>query len=125
VQVGRKGEEEYHTFVSNCGGNLSVLRSFSSLSEKRRSWSADVPLKNPERKEMKKRTRKGRGNLPASAMDAKSQRQRQRAEKTETRCAAYHADLTCLGFLTTKCTLFQPRPPTSLPSLHVLFFSST
>jgi hypothetical protein len=37
-----------HTFFSNSGGNLSVLSSFSSLSENRLSWSADVPLKKPE-----------------------------------------------------------------------------
>jgi hypothetical protein len=36
-------------FVSNWGGNLRVLRSFSSLSEKRRSWSVDEPLKMPKR----------------------------------------------------------------------------
>lgn len=47
---------KYFTFVSNWGGNLRVLRSFSSLSEKRRSWSADVPLKKPK-KGMNKRER--------------------------------------------------------------------
>jgi hypothetical protein len=36
------------TFLSNSGGNFMDLRSLSSLSEKRRSCSADVPLKNPE-----------------------------------------------------------------------------
>jgi len=52
------------TFVSNCGGNLIVLRSFNSLSEKRRSWSADVPLKKPERKKMRKKDdEKGKGEL--------------------------------------------------------------
>jgi hypothetical protein len=43
---------------------LIVLRSFNSLSEKRRSWSADVPLKKPERKRMrKKEEEKGKGEL--------------------------------------------------------------
>jgi hypothetical protein len=32
-----------------CGENLRVLRKFSSLPEKRRSWPADVPLKKPKR----------------------------------------------------------------------------
>ena len=36
-----------HTFLSNSGGNFIVLRSFNSLSENRRSWSAEVPLKKP------------------------------------------------------------------------------
>lgn len=35
------------TFFSNSGGNFMLLSSLSSLSEKRLSWSADVPLKNP------------------------------------------------------------------------------
>lgn len=35
------------TFLSNSGGNLSVFRSLTSLSENRLSWSAEVPLKNP------------------------------------------------------------------------------
>jgi hypothetical protein len=36
------------TLVSNSGGNLRVLRSFDSLSVKRLSWSAEVPLKKFE-----------------------------------------------------------------------------
>jgi len=46
----RRERAQNDTFVSNWAGNLRVLRSFSSLSENRRSWSADVPLKKPERK---------------------------------------------------------------------------
>lgn len=37
------------TFFSNSGGNFMDLSSLSSLSEKRLSWSADVPLKKPTR----------------------------------------------------------------------------
>lgn len=43
------------TFLSNSGGNFIDFRSLISLSEKRLSWSAEVPLKNPgmgEQKEM-------------------------------------------------------------------------
>jgi hypothetical protein len=72
VDEEREGEEMI-TFVSNWEGNLIDLRSFVSLSEKRLSWSADVPLKKPE--EMVKKREKGRGkrgDLPASAMSAKS-----------------------------------------------------
>lgn len=36
-----------HTFLSNSAGNFIDFKSFSSLSENRRSWSALVPLKNP------------------------------------------------------------------------------
>lgn len=35
------------TFLSNSGGNFMDFNNFNSLSEKRRSWSAEVPLKNP------------------------------------------------------------------------------
>jgi hypothetical protein len=47
--------------VSNWGGNLIDLRSLSSLSEKRRSWSAEVPLKKPrkERNEEEDEGKKG------------------------------------------------------------------
>jgi hypothetical protein len=69
----RKEGEEMITFVSNWEGNLIVLRSFSSLSEKRRSWSADVPLKKPEERVKKReKEKRKRGDLPASAMSAKS-----------------------------------------------------
>ena len=61
VDEEREGEE-MNTFVSNWEGNLIVLRSFSSLSEKRRSWSADVPLKKPEER-VKKREKEGKGGL--------------------------------------------------------------
>lgn len=35
------------TFLSNSGGNFMDLRSLTSLSENRLSWSAEVPLKKP------------------------------------------------------------------------------
>ena len=68
------------TFLSNSGGNFMLLRSLSSLSENRLSWSAEVPLKNPEKKKNTfnsrvMTTKKGfRLILPASAMACSSKK---------------------------------------------------
>jgi hypothetical protein len=39
---------QLRTFLSKFWGNFMDFKSLSSLSENLRSWSADVPLKNPE-----------------------------------------------------------------------------
>ena len=71
VDEEREGEEMI-TFVSNWEGNLIVLRSFSSLSEKRLSWSADVPLKKPEEMVKKEREReREKGGLASVGHESK------------------------------------------------------
>jgi hypothetical protein len=57
VSVMMNCDDGRRTFLSNSGGNFMVLRSLSSLSENRRSWSAEVPLKNPVMNEAVAQTR--------------------------------------------------------------------
>ena len=77
----QRQKESMHvsTFLSNSGGNFMLLRSLSSLSENRLSWSAEVPLKNPEKKKntFNSRVMTKKGNkliLPASAMACSSKK---------------------------------------------------
>ena len=50
-------EKQPLTFLSNSGGNFIDFKSFTSLSENRRSWSAEVPLKNPLRQKLLSKSR--------------------------------------------------------------------